>query len=320
MSATRAVILAAAQNNWLKERASRYAFVRKSVSRFMPGEYLDDAVAAAGQLHSRGLGTVFTHLGENIADASEAEAVVEHYLQVLQRTRAESLSTEISIKPTQLGLDLSEALCERNLRRLLSAEDPTRTLWIDMESSPYVDATLRLYRNTLADYPNCGVCLQAYLHRTPHDVSALLPLKPRIRLVKGAYREAAEIALQRKPEVDARYFDLARQLLTSQMNGLVRRAILATHDPRLIGQITQFATQEGIRREQLEVQMLYGIQRAPQEQLASDGWRSSVLIAYGTHWYAWFMRRLAERPANLWLVVRNIARSKSSSRSTIELK
>ena len=307
MSATRAVILAAAQNNWLKERASRYAFVRKSVSRFMPGETLDDAVAAAHQLHDRGLGTVFTHLGENIADASEAEAVVEHYVQVLQRIRTERLSTEISVKPTQLGLDLSEALCERNLRRLVSAESPGRTLWIDMESGRYVDATLRLYRNVLADHANCGICLQAYLHRTPQDLGSLLPLKPSIRLVKGAYREAAGVAVQRKSEVDVRYLDLARQLLTGQTDGSVRRAILATHDPRLIDQITQFAIQEGIRREQLEVQMLYGIQRALQEQLASEGWRSSVLIAYGTHWYAWFMRRLAERPANLWLVVRNVA-------------
>jgi proline dehydrogenase len=176
-----------------------------------------------------------------------------------------------------------------------------------MESSPYVDATLRLYRNILADYPNCGLCLQAYLHRTPQDLSALLPLKPSIRLVKGAYREAAGVAVQRKSEIDAHYFELARRLLTGQTNGAVRRAILATHDPRLIGQITQFAIQEGIRREQLEMQMLYGIQRVLQEQLASEGWRSSVLVAYGTHWYAWFMRRLAERPANLWLVVRNIA-------------
>jgi len=307
MSATRRVILAAAQNNWLKERASRYAFVRKSVSRFMPGETLDDAVAAARQLHSRNLGTVFTHLGENIAEAGEAATVVQHYLQVLQRIRTENLATEISVKPTQLGLDLSEGLCERNLRRLVSAEDPARTLWIDMESSPYVDATLRLYRNVLADYANCGLCLQAYLHRTPQDLSTLLPLKPSIRLVKGAYREAAEVAVQRKPEVDARYLDLARQLLAGQTNGSVRRAILATHDPRLIGQITQFAIQEGVRRERLEVQMLYGIQRVLQAQLASEGWRSSVLIAYGTHWYAWFMRRLAERPANLLLVVRNIA-------------
>jgi len=306
MSATRAVILAAAQNKWLKERASRYSFVRRSVSRFMPGETLDDAIAAAHQLRSRALGTAFTHLGENIAEASEAEGVVAHYLQVLERIRAETLATEISVKPTQLGLDLSENLCEQNLRRL-AAEDPGRTLWIDMESSPYVESTLRLYRRVRADHPNCGVCLQAYLHRTPRDIEALLPLKPSIRLVKGAYRELPEIAAQQKSEIDSRYLELARALLTSQTSGNVQRAILATHDPRLIEQITTFAAQQGMGRQQVEVQMLYGIQRALQEKLASEGWKSSVLVAYGTHWYAWFMRRLAERPANLWLVFRNIA-------------
>ena len=272
----------------------------------MPGETLDDAITAAHQLRSRALGTAFTHLGENIAEASEAEGVVAHYRQVLERIRAETLPTEISVKPTQLGLDLSENLCEQNLRRL-AAEDPGRTLWIDMESSPYVESTLRLYRRVRADHPNCGVCLQAYLHRTPRDIEALLPLKPSIRLVKGAYRELPEIAAQQKSEIDSRYLELARALLTSQTSGNVQRAILATHDPRLLEQITTFAAQQGMGRQQVEVQMLYGIQRALQEKLAGEGWKSSVLVAYGTHWYAWFMRRLAERPANLWLVFRNIA-------------
>jgi proline dehydrogenase len=307
MSATRAVILAAAQNKWLKERASRYSFVRKSVSRFMPGETLDDAVNAAHQLRSRNLGTAFTHLGENIADKAEADGVVTHYLNVLERIRAENLATEISVKPTQLGLDLSETLCEENLRRLLAAQNPGRTLWIDMESSPYVEPTLRLYRNVLADYPNCGLCLQAYLHRTLQDIDELLPKQPSIRLVKGAYREAAAIAAQEKSHINANYFELACKLLTGQTNGNVRRAILATHDPYLIEKITNFAVQEGLQRDHVELQMLYGIQRGLQQELAVEGWRSSVLVAYGTHWYAWFMRRLAERPANLWLVLRNIA-------------
>jgi proline dehydrogenase len=306
MGATRAVILAAAQSTWLKERASRYRFVRKSVSRFMPGESLDDAVRAAHQLRASGLGTVFTHLGENIADAGEAESVVAHYLRVLERIQNENLATEISVKPTQLGLDLSPTLCARNLRRLLAAESPARTLWIDMESSPYVEATLALYRDVLAAYPNCGVCLQAYLHRTAGDVADLMPRNPSIRLVKGAYREAAEVALQEKPEIDARYLELAQKLLAAQRAGSIRRAILATHDPRLIGKIKDFAAREGTSRGDTEVQMLYGIQRELQQRLAAEGWRSSVLVAYGTHWYAWFMRRLAERPATLWLVLRNI--------------
>jgi len=311
MGATRAIILAAAQNNWLKERASRYGFVRKSVSRFMPGETLDDAVAAAHRLRQRGLGTVFTHLGENIADAAEADAVVAHYLDVLQRIAGENLETEISVKLTQLGLDLSEALCERNLRRLYAATNPDRTLWIDMESSPYVDPTLRVYRRVLADYPNAGICLQAYLRRTATDVEQLLPLKPSIRLVKGAYREAPSIALQTRSEIDVSYARLAQYLLAKQQTGSMRRVICASHDAPLIEVITGRATQDGLRREQVEIQMLYGIQSALQLHLATEGWRSSVLIAYGTHWYAWFMRRLAERPANIWLVLKNITAGRS---------
>src|SRR5215472_14289274 len=222
MSATRAIILAAAQNNWLKQRASRYGFVRKSVSRFMPGETLDDAVAAAHRLTQHGLGTVFTHLGENIADAAEADRVVFHYLGVLQRIAAENLHTEISVKLTQLGLDISEDLCERNLRRLYEAANPERTLWIDMESSPYVDPTLRVYRRVLATHPNSGICLQAYLRRTREDAGQLLPLKPSIRLVKGAYRESPTFALQTKPEIDASYADLAQTLFVEQKKGSIR--------------------------------------------------------------------------------------------------
>ena len=305
MSITRAVILAAAQNRWLKEHASQCAFVRKSVSRFMPGETLDDAVAAARELRKRNLTTTFTHLGENIADCREAEAVTTHYLEVLARINAEKLETEISIKPTQLGLDLSEELCERNLRKLLGAVHATSTLWIDMESSSYVDRTLRLYRQVLPDFPNCGVCLQAYLRRSRQDIEQLLTLRPSIRLVKGAYREDHDVAEHKRTKIDANYFSLAQTLLLEQGKGRVRRAIMATHDPGLIEKVKNFAVERGISREQVEMQMLYGIQRTLQERLAAERWRSGVLIAYGRHWYAWFMRRLAERPANLWLVLRN---------------
>jgi len=307
VSASRALILAAAQNQWLKERASRYAFVRKSVSRFMPGETLDDAVGAAHELTKRNLGTVFTHLGENIAGAREAQAVVAHYLNVLDRIHAENLHTGISVKLTQLGLDLSEELCERNVRQLLASERVERTLWIDMESSAYVDATLRIYGRVLADHPNCGICLQAYLHRTPTDVEQLLPLKPTIRLVKGAYRESAGVAAQKKASVDANYLSLGEKFFVEQKRGNIRRVIFATHDGPLIERITQAALQGSLKRQDVEIQMLYGIQRDLQERLAREGSRSSVLIAYGTHWYAWFMRRLAERPANMWLVIRNLS-------------
>jgi proline dehydrogenase len=307
MAVIRAMLLAASQNRWLREHASRYAFVKRSVSRFMPGEDLDDAVAAARELRKKNIQTVLTHLGENVFDAREAEQVTAHYLQVLEKLHSGNLETEISVKLTQLGLDLSPEICEQNLRRLFATEDSTKTLWIDMEASGYVDATLNLYRKLLGEFPNAGICLQAYLHRTAKDVESLLALNPSIRLVKGAYAESPSVAIHGKRAIDANYFALAQNLLRAQITGAVRRVAFATHDPVLIRNITDFAAAEGISRSEVEVQMLYGIQRTEQERLASGGWRSGVLIAYGNYWYPWFVRRLAERPANLWLLLRNLA-------------
>jgi proline dehydrogenase len=306
MNATRALLLAASRNQWLRERARRYSFVKKSVARFMPGERLSDAIAAARDLKAKNIATVLTHLGENVSDAREAEQVTAHYLQVLEQLHSQHLETEISVKLTQLGLDLSPELCEHNLRRLLKAEDAAKTLWIDMEASGYVDATLKIYQNLLAEHRNTGICLQAYLHRTESDIESLLPMKPSIRLVKGAYAEPPEIALEKKGAIDANYFAIAQKLLRAQSNGRVRRAAFATHDPILIRNITDFAAAESMAKDQVEFQMLYGIQRVEQERLAGGGWRSGVLIAYGDFWYPWFVRRLAERPANLWLLLRNL--------------
>ena len=306
MAITRAMLLAASRNRWLRDHASHYGFVKRSVSRFMPGERLEDAIAAAHELNKQNIESVLTHLGENVSDGLEADQVTAHYLLVLEKLRLEQLQTEISVKLTQLGLDLSPELCERNLRRLFAAEDRTKTLWIDMEASGYVDATIKIYRKLLGDYPNAGLCLQAYLHRTAPDIETLLAMKPSIRLVKGAYAESPRIAIQDKRAIDANYYALAQTLLRAQTNGTVCRATFATHDPKLIQRITDFAAAEAISRSEVEVQMLYGIQKMEQLRLASGGWRSGVLIAYGEYWYAWFLRRLAERPANVWLLLRNL--------------
>ena len=306
MGATRALLLAASQNRWLRERASRYTFVKRSVSRFMPGETLDDAITAARELKKKNISAVLTHLGENVFDKQEAEKVAAHYQHALGKIRSENLDIEISVKLTQLGLDLSPEICEHNLRRLLAAEHPPKTLWIDMEASNYAQATLGIYTRLLADYPNAGICLQAYLHRTATDIDALRHMKPTIRLVKGAYAEPPDTAIRSKAAIDANYLLLAQNLLRAQVRGNVRRAAFATHDPALIHHITDFAAVNGIPRSEVEVQMLYGIQRGEQERLAAGGWRSGVLIAYGDYWYPWFVRRLAERPANLWLLLRNL--------------
>lgn len=306
MSLMRSLLLAASQNRWLRERASRYRFVRRSVSRFLPGEQLDDALAAAAALKSRKIGSVFTQLGENVAARSEAAQVAEHYLGVIERNQAQGLGTEVSVKLTQLGLDIAPDVCYGNLKRILERERKEATVWIDMEASQYVDVTLDLYRRARAAFPNAGICLQSYLRRTRDDLEKLLPLRPSVRLVKGAYKEPPEIAFPRKRDVDENYFRLAQTLLRAQARGQIARAAFGTHDLALIRRIAEFAAREGLPKSAFEVQMLYGIQRAEQARLAEEGYRSLVLVSYGSYWYAWFLRRLAERPANVWFLLRNL--------------
>jgi len=306
MSLMRSALLAASQNRWLRDHASHYKFVRKSVSRFMPGETLDDAFIAAEKLRVKKIGTVFTHLGENISDRAEAQQVADHYLEVLDRIQQKGLQTEISVKLTQLGLDLSPDLCFEHLKTIIARAPKESIVWIDMEASNYVDATLDLYRRTLSEFANVGVCLQAYLHRTKDDLAKLLPLRPSIRLVKGAYMEPPEIAFPHKADVDANYFALGKELLKAKREKSCVRVAFATHDVAMIRRLAEQASKEGFSKAEFEVQMLYGIQRGEQERLAAEGCTSIVLVAYGTFWYPWFVRRLAERPANLWFIARNV--------------
>ena len=306
MSLMRSMLLAASQNQWLRNRAAHYRFVRSTVSRFMPGEDLEDALLAAQTLRSKKIGTVFTHLGENVKDRAEAQQVTEHYLEVLDRIQQKGLRAEISVKLTQLGLDLSPELCFDNLKTIIERAHKKDIVWVDMEASNYVDVTLNLYMRALQLFPNTGVCLQAYLHRTQDDLAKLLPLRPSIRLVKGAYSEPAEIAFPRKQDVDDNYFALAQEMLKAKKENRCVRAAFGTHDVPLIRRLSDFASKEGLTKADFEVQMLYGIQRAEQERLANEGSTSIVLVAYGNYWYPWFVRRLAERPANLWFMVRNV--------------
>jgi len=306
MGISRNILLAAAQSKWLRERATRYHFVRRTVSRFMPGEELDDAVAAARDFQRHSMATVFTHLGENVTRPDEVEKVAQHYLAVLDLIQALQLPTEISVKLTQLGLDLDSDTCYANLQKLIERACATSTVWIDMEASPYVDATLKLYRRARTAYPNVGVCLQAYLYRTTDDLAQLISLGPVIRLVKGAYREPASIAFRRKKDVDENFFALTKTLLGEEARCAGVRAAIATHDVNLIRRIQELSTSMGVAKESFEFEMLYGIQRAEQFRLAREGWRSTVLIAYGSYWFPWFMRRLAERPANVGFFLRNL--------------
>jgi len=306
MSLMRSALLVASQNKWLRENAVNYPFVRRSVSRFMPGENLEAALDAADALAQRKIRSIFTHLGENVGDRQEAQQVTEHYVEVLRRIHAAGLQTEVSVKLTQLGLDLSADFCFENLERILQKEKKEAIVWVDMEASSYVDATLALYRKALQKYPNVGICLQAYLYRTRKDLEDLMPLRPSFRLVKGAYKEPPEVAYPKKADVDENYFALGQTMMTAQKSGTCVRAAFGTHDVKLIRRLTDQAIKTGLAKCEFEVQMLYGIQREEQEQLAREGYRSAVLVAYGTYWFPWFVRRLAERPANLWFMARNL--------------
>lgn len=306
MALMRSMLLAASQNTWLREHAVHYPFVRRSVSRFMPGETVDAALVAAQTLAKKNIGAVFTHLGENVADRDEALKVTEHYIQVIRQIHQLGMSTEVSVKLTQLGLDLSPEFCAENLNNIIATEKPTSTVWVDMEASNYVAPTLDLYRQALKKFPNTGICLQAYLYRTKKDLQDLLPLRPAIRLVKGAYKEPANLAFPQKTDVDENYFALAQQMLNAKVAGQCSRPAFGTHDTALIRRISDYCSQQGFTKSDVEIQMLYGIQRTEQERLAREGSRSVVLVAYGDYWYPWFVRRLAERPANLWFMLRNV--------------
>jgi proline dehydrogenase len=307
MSLARRALLGLSTSAWLRDRVATSRVIRRSVSRFMPGERLEDALRAAREEQARGIGVILTHLGENLANAAQAESVTAHYLAVLDTVKHSGLPAHISIKPTQLGLDFDTELCARNLNRLVDrASQLGLFVWIDMESSIYVERTLDLFYRTCERSPRVGIALQAYLHRTAADLDRLLPLAPAIRIVKGAYLERPEIAYARKADVDENYYRLAVRLLAAAQARAGTIVHLATHDVRLIDRLNAFITEQAIGVSCYEYAMLYGIQRPVQQRLAADGRRVRVLISYGDNWFPWFMRRLAERPANVWFVIKNL--------------
>ncbi len=302
----RRVFLWAAKNTWLKEHLPAFPFMRRAVRRFMPGETLDSALDAARPLEAAGIGSMYTRLGENLTNLGEADEVAEHYVGVFDAIKARGYRGEVSVKPTQLGLDLDPDRTLTHLRRLATkAEEMGSYLWIDMEGSDYVEATVALYEQLRADHARTGICLQAYLKRTPSDVERLRPLDPAIRLVKGAYDEPASIAYRDKRQVDASYLAIAVDILKTGRGRAVRLG-LGTHDVALIEQIAEQVQPAGVPKDGFEVEMLYGIRSGEQYRLAKAGYRVQTLIAYGEYWYPWYMRRLAERPANVAFAIRSL--------------
>ena len=271
----------------------------------MAGETLDAAVPVLRELNERGLATNTTLLGEGVRDASEAAAVVTAYIEILDRIAAEQLRTNIALKLTHLGLDLGEEIAFANVEQIVRhAATHGNFIRIDMEESARVEPTLRTYRRLRdAGHDNVGTVLQSALYRTDDDLTALLPVVPNLRLVKGAYLEPESIAYPKKSDVDRNYLRLAERMLSGP-----GYTAIATHDQRIIDHVIAFTTREGISRDRFEFQMLYGISARYQVELAQRGYKVLVATPYGTEWYFYLMRRLAERPANVLFLLRGIVK------------
>jgi proline dehydrogenase len=306
MSVSRSILLAASRSKTLNAFALRSSFVKRATRRFMPGEHAEDALGAAVHIAATGRGVIFTRLGESITRAEAAEKVRDHYLWLFDRIAELGLPAHVSVKPTQLGVDLSLGQCERHLFALAAkAEQARSTLWLDMEDSTYVDRTLDLYRAIHQKHPATGLAMQAYLRRTPDDLARLIPLRPMIRLVKGAYAESARVAFAKKSDTDRAYYDLASGMLEASRTRECT-PVFGTHDSALVSRIADRAKALGVEKTKYEIHMLYGIRDAAQRTLVGGGHTVKTLISYGSAWYPWYMRRLAERPANVLFVVRSL--------------
>lgn len=298
---------------WMSERKSIFAFVRRNrlarrfASRFVAGETVEEGLAAVAELHQRGIAGTLDLLGEAVTEQAVADQARDAYVEMLRGLAARALEVNASLKLTQMGFDLDEAACEANVRAILEvARELGGFIRIDMESSDYTQRTLDFHARLARDYaPHVGVVIQAALRRSTDDVAALNASGTRVRLCKGAYLEPASVAFRDKKDVDAHYLRLMESLLE---HGTYPG--LATHDEAILAAAKAFATSRGIARDRFEFQMLYGIRRDLQDDLVSEGWRLRVYVPFGTQWYPYLMRRLAERPANLFFITGSLLKER----------
>jgi proline dehydrogenase len=303
----RQLLLWMARNRFLRTNLPKLWFAKRAVRRFMPGEDPASALDAAAKFQAEGIRSEFTRLGENVTTLEEGDQTVEHYLGLMADIEARGLDGEVSVKLTQLGYDLDvERTLEGASRLAARAAEGGRTFWVDMEGSAYAEGTIAFYERLKAAHPNTGLCLQSYLRRTAADVQRLMPLEPRIRLVKGAYAEPESIAYKSRHDIDSNFVALAVALLEGRRQGGDIRLGLGTHDVRLIEQVAEHAAAMELPKSSFEVQMLYGIRMDQQRRLVREGYGVRALISYGQAWYPWYMRRLAERPANVIFALRQI--------------
>lgn len=300
---TRSALIYLSRQEGLKEFAARFGLFKKLTTRFIAGESIDEAVAAIREINAKGCSASFDHLNEGVQSVAGTEAEVREYQTVLSKIDETGIDSNVSIKLTQFGLEIDPELAYRNARRVV--EEAVRRknfVRVDMEGSNVTQATIDIFKRLRSEFGlnDVGIVVQSYLYRTMDDVKDLLKLPARIRLCKGAYDEPAEVAYPDKKDVDDNYVRVMQVLLSSGVyHGI------ATHDPKMIDATIDYAQREGTGKDAFEFQMLYGIRRDLQEQLARDGWRMRIYVPYGKHWYPYFMRRLAERPANIWFVLKN---------------
>ncbi len=307
MGIARDTLLWGSRNRWIENQFRQRRFAKKAVARFMPGEDADSALAESKRLNDQDITTVLTYLGENVSSIDDARAARRQYEELLDKTHALQIDSHISVKLTQLGLDVDVGETARNLEALAKyAASMANVVWVDMEGSNYVDATIDTFCTVRAKHDNVGLCLQAYLHRTPDDLEQLLATQSAIRLVKGAYQEPANIAMPRKQDVDAAFLKLSTRLAEQPPKGAGIRHGIATHDMKIISELGRRGAERQWDSKAYEVLMLYGIRRLDQHRLVDAGIPVRVLVSYGEAWFAWYMRRLAERPANVGFVLRSI--------------
>lgn len=305
----RSFFLYLSQAHWAKDLLMRVGPARRSARRFVAGDTLDDAINVTRSLNQRGLDVTLDYLGESVTDEAGALQATQAYIDMLDRIAASGVGATVSVKLTQLGLDIREDLCLANMRRILDrARQTGNHITIDMESSDYTDATLRVFRTLRREYDNMGTAIQAYLYRSEADMKALASEGAFVRLCKGAYKEPADRAFPDKADVDANFVRLTELFLSPEAQAAGAYLAIGTHDERMISAARAYIRAHDVPYDRFEFQMLYGIRPRLQEQLRDDGFKVRIYVGYGTEWYSFYMRRLAERPANVWFIVSNFFR------------
>jgi len=303
---TRSALIWLSRRQGFKDFATHLPYFKKLTTRFVAGDTIDDVVPIIRELNVENCTASFDHLNESVTNVAEAENEVTEYLNILTRIDEKQIRSNVSIKLTQFGLGVEPELAYRNARTVVEeAHRRGNFVRVDMEDSSVTQPTIDIFKRLRAEFglDDVGIVLQSYLYRTFADAKELVKLPARVRICKGAYNEPPEVAFPDKKDVDANYIKVMQLLLSSGVyHGI------ATHDPKMIDATIEFATREGIGKEKYEFQMLYGIRRDLQRQLARDGFNMRIYVPYGKHWYPYFMRRLAERPANIWFVLKNLAK------------